>query len=453
MDRFTVVIIKLMIILSKLAPLLSRFGLLEYDRWERGKKLRILLVGYNGVRNTGADVRVATIVEQLEDLMGVENIEITLLTQNTENLKVYYGGHILLQHTSSIYFIDVLKACSRNHLVILCEGSTLKSKFANALTLFFCEAAGIMKKQGKPSIAYGSEAGYMDRFVERAAKDLCSKTYFIARTQASLGIIKELGMGGHLGTDTAWRFQSISKKNWVTDKLMATGWDGKKPVLGIAVINPFWWPVKPSLFRLAKAFITGDWAFHYQKWYFYSWSDKRRELFENYIAAISEAVNEYMKNNDVYVAIIGMEMLDADACYALKKCLKQEAEVFLARDYDGYELSQLLRSLSVLVTSRYHARVLSMENHVPAVAISMDERLDNILGELGQSETLLLRVDDVHLKERLLEALEYIESHRAALSSQIKLKLPYYYSTMDDMGRFLKEYVNKSFRLDRVLGV
>lgn len=447
MDKFTVVIIKFMVMLSKLAPLLSRLGLLEYDKWERGKKLRILLVGYNGVKNTGSDVRVAGIVEQLEDLLGIENIEITLLTQNTENLKVYYGGRILLQHTSSIYFTDVLRACSRNHLVILCEGSTLKSKFANALTLFFCEAAGIMKAQGKPSIAYGSEAGYMDRFVERAAKDLCSKTYFIARTESSLEIIKELGMAGHLGTDTAWKFHSLSKKDWVMDKLRATGWDGKKPVLGVAVINPFWWPVKPSLFKLVKAFITGDWAFHYQKWYFYSWSDKRRELFENYIAAISGAINEYVKNNDVQVVIIGMEMLDEDACYALKKCLKQEAVVFPARDYDGYELAQLLRSLSVLVTSRYHARVLSMENYVPTVAVSMDERLDNILGELGQSEKLLLKADETHLKEKLLVALEYIGAHRTELSRQIKLKLPYYYGTMDVMGRFLKDFVYKNFRL------
>ena len=71
MDRFTVVIIKLMVMLSKLAPLLSRLGLLEYDNWKKGKKLRILLVGYNGVRNTGSDVRVAGIVEQLEDLLGL----------------------------------------------------------------------------------------------------------------------------------------------------------------------------------------------------------------------------------------------------------------------------------------------------------------------------------------------------------------------------------------------
>ena len=30
----------------------------KYETWSPGEKLKILLVGYNGMRNTGADVRV-----------------------------------------------------------------------------------------------------------------------------------------------------------------------------------------------------------------------------------------------------------------------------------------------------------------------------------------------------------------------------------------------------------
>ena len=33
------------------------------------------------------------------------------------------------------------------------------AKIANGLTLFLCEAAGIMKSQNKPCLAYGSEVG------------------------------------------------------------------------------------------------------------------------------------------------------------------------------------------------------------------------------------------------------------------------------------------------------
>ena len=74
----------------------------------------------------------------------------------------------------TLFFAKLFEACSLNHVIVLCEGSTLKSKFADALTLYSCEAAGIARAQGKPCIAFGSEIGAMNPSIERAARDLCS---------------------------------------------------------------------------------------------------------------------------------------------------------------------------------------------------------------------------------------------------------------------------------------
>ena len=246
---------------------LAKLG--KFETWEPGEKLKILLVGYNGKRNTGADVRVAAMVDQFYRILGKDRVEIGILTLDIDNISVYFKPPTELIRFSSIFFKDLLKACKRYHMAVLSEGSTLKSKFANALTLFFCEAAGVMKKQGKPCIAYGSEAGAMDKLVQKVARKLCSETYFIARTEPSLKIINDMGLEGHLGTDTAWPFppgDAAWAKKEIQDK---TGWDGKKPVLGVAVINPFYWPVKPSLTRLTRSAITRNWDHHYEKWYFF----------------------------------------------------------------------------------------------------------------------------------------------------------------------------------------
>ena len=48
---------------SRFSKILARLGIGSYEEWEPGKKLKILLVGYNGARNTGSDVRVAAIVQ------------------------------------------------------------------------------------------------------------------------------------------------------------------------------------------------------------------------------------------------------------------------------------------------------------------------------------------------------------------------------------------------------
>ena len=420
-------------------------GLPKSEVWKPGDKLKILLVGYNGKRNTGADVRVAEMVKQINRVLGEDRIEISVLTLDVDNIKVYFDPSTKLIEFSSIYFKDVLDACSQNHMAVLCEGSTLKSRFANALTLFFCEAAGVMKKQGKPCIAYGSEAGDMDEFTRKAATNLCSDTYFIARTEPSLGIIEEMGLEGHLGTDTAWTFPPADRA-WAEEELREkTGWEGKKPILGVAVINPFYWPVKPSLTKLVKSAVTRSWEKHFEKWYFFSWSEERERMYRAYIDGIADAVNRFSADHDVQVVLIGMEALDLDSCEDLKAVLDSPAEIFSSRLYDGHQMTAILHTLSMLVTSRYHARVLSMTAGVPSIAVSMDERLYNIFEECGQLEDYYFPTDDPELADKLLQAMEKLWENRDEVSEEIRRAVPRYLKIMSEMGSFFREYVEKSF--------
>ena len=54
------------------------------------------------------------------------------------------------------------------------------------------------------------------------------------------------------------------------------GWNGRKPLLGIAVINPFIWPVRASLRKWIQSGLTGKHEGRYDKWYYYSDSPERR---------------------------------------------------------------------------------------------------------------------------------------------------------------------------------
>jgi len=413
--------------------------------WEPGEKLKILLVGYNGKRNTGADVRVAAMVDQFYRILGRGRVKIGILTLDVDNIQVYFKPPTELIRFSSIFFKDLLKACQRYHMAVLSEGSTLKSTFANALTLLFCEAAGAMKKQGNPCIAYGSEAGAMDKLVQQVAGKLCSETYFIARTAPSLKIINAMGLKGHLGTDTAWPFppgDAARARQEITDK---TGWNGKKPLLGVAVVNPFYWPVKPSLTRLARSAVTRNWGHHYEKWYFFSSSKDRNRLYWNYIEGIADAVDRFRKKHDVHVIPVGMEAIDLEPCTDLCNALGLPAKIFTSRIYDGYQLTAVLHSLSMLVTSRYHARVLSMTGGVPSIAISMDERLYNIFQECGHLDDYYLSTNDANLGDNLLSSLETLWENRNTVSREICACVPRYLKIMAEMGRFFHGFVQRSF--------
>lgn len=147
---------RLVVWLSGFAKSLSRLGLCRYEEYAKGQPLKILLVGYNGARNTGADARVVALTQQLEQALGTEEASLTVMTLDTENVSGYFSKSIHLLHFTTVFVFSLLRACSTHHVAILCEGSTLTPTFADALCVFFCEAAGVMRRQGKPCIAYGS---------------------------------------------------------------------------------------------------------------------------------------------------------------------------------------------------------------------------------------------------------------------------------------------------------
>lgn len=442
MDRVVGVVVSLMVFIARCARYIPG---VRFSRWQPGQKLKILLVGYNGARNTGADVRVAEIVKQIKAILGEETVAISVMTLNAQSVRSYFDADVELVEFSAIFCFDAFKLCSAHHMALLCEGSTLKSKFANALTLFYCEVAGIMKAQKKLCIAYGSEAGEMDLFIKRMAKRMFAETHFIARTQNSLEVVEALGVKAQLGTDTAWSFDASRAHVEARQILLDSGWDGKKPLLGIAVINPFWWPVKPSIFKTLACVITGNRSLHFQKWYHFSWSEERKLHFQTYVHALAHAANTMAATHGFQPVIIGMEKLDEEACFKLRDLLDGSVPLVLSKHFDGFVITEVLRNLSLLITSRYHAQVLSMERAVPTVAVSMDERLTNLAQDMGFENDLLCFANAQTLIDDLPRALDYALENRECIQRRIAERFVQYQSLMDTMGDSLLHMIQEAF--------
>jgi polysaccharide pyruvyl transferase WcaK-like protein len=59
------------------------------------------------------------------------------------------------------------------------------------------------------------------------------------------------------------------------------------------------------------------------------------------------------------------------------------ARIFSASSYNASQMASVLRGLDLLITSRYHAGALSLEGHIPQVAIAHDVRLADLYDEIG----------------------------------------------------------------------
>src|SRR5437773_708065 len=134
--------------------------------WKPGDKLRLLLAGYNGARNTGSDVRVEEISRQFRTILGEQNIELTVLTRDPALSEGYFQG--AAQRTWPDLFPPFLyREVPRYHGVVACEGSMFKSKFANALTTLMIGSLGLAVARGLVAVGYGGEADHMVAYLRR----------------------------------------------------------------------------------------------------------------------------------------------------------------------------------------------------------------------------------------------------------------------------------------------
>lgn len=444
MDRILGWLVRFFVWRAAFTERLAGHGIGRFEKWKPGEKLKLLLVGYNGAGNTGSDARVIAIADQLREAFGEDRIHLTVMTLDRESLAGCFHEDVDLYEFTTAFPAALYRACSVNHAAVICEGSALKSTFADALTMFYCEAAGVMRSQGKPCAAYGTEAGQMDPLLKSMVSDLFRGTFILARTEESLEVLKELGLEGHSGTDTAWDYSGAVDDRTAREWLRSEGWDGKAPCIGAAVIDPFCWPVHASLSRWIRGKLTGHMDGCYDKWYFFSASEERARARDQYLADVASAVSRFQRETGSFVVVIGMEKLDGEACRALVEKLDGSCgscALLLSGDHPASLITGVLRQLSFLVTSRYHAAVLSMERAVPFTAVSMDERLDSLMKELGLEQDLLHHTADPDLEQEIYASLKALSADRDRIRGILSEKQSENLEKLRQMRSALKEYI------------
>jgi len=422
---------------SKLAWMLGRG-----KPWQPGEKLRLLFAGYNGSRNMGSDVRVQEMLRQIRRVLGPENVDFSVMSMNFEWSKGYFEDTRQV-HLPDIFPPFLADEVPRHHGVVACEGSMFKSKFANALTTMMIGSLGIAAAENKLSVGYGAEAGQMDPMVKKMCGRFCKNSLIITRNEESRALLRELGIPTQLGTDTAWTFEPHPAE-YAQETLRRIGWDGKTPILVVCPINPFEWPVKASIGKLALHSIAGAYKeSHYRGPYFHNSGPEAERAYKDYLSAIANAVDAFRKKRSVFVILAATERLDARPCKGISEKLGG-VPILTSQEYDIYQLVSLLRSCHMMVSSRYHGIVTSMPALVPSAGITMDERIRNLLRERGHDD-LLMNVDDADLESKLLIALDKLATDSEKIADGIARTVVRNLKLMARMGVYFEEEVQRRY--------
>jgi polysaccharide pyruvyl transferase WcaK-like protein len=420
----------------------ARWMLGRGEPWPPGTPLKLLFAGYNGNRNTGADVRVEEMIRQVRHILGDKHIELSVISHNLSLSDGYFKKARQIK-LPDIFPPFLFREVPHHHGVIACEGSMFKSKFANALTAMMIGALGIAAVENKVSLGYGAEAGYMDPTLEKMVRRYCTDSFVVTRNEESQQVLTRLGVSTELGTDTAWTFEPLPGE-YGHRKLREAGWDGHTPVLGLSPINPFWWPVRPSLAKLALLKSAGLYRdTHYRSIYFHKGGARVREAFHRYLKAFAEGVRGFRRSHSVFPVLIGMEALDRRACEIMGAELGQ-VPLFISDEHDMFQLVSILRCCNLLVSSRYHGIVTSMPALVPSAGITMDERIRNLMRERNQSD-LLLEVTDPDLGEKLVPVMERLMQDADAIRAGIGQTVARNLKLMARMGVYFQEQVSQRY--------
>ncbi len=412
------------------------------ERWQPGRKLKLLFTGYNGTRNTGADVRVEEMLRQVGHILGDDKVQLSVLSQNFELTRGYFKNVDQVK-LPDIFPPFLYREVPRHDGVIACEGSMFKSKFANALTSMMIGSLAIASAENKLSVGYGAEAGYMDPMLAKMCGRYCSESLIITRNEESQAVLGALGVTTELGTDTAWTFEPLPS-DYGRHALLSAGWDGKARVLAVCPVNPFWWPVKASLARFVAKGLTGAYRdSHYRSVYFHNSGARVTAAYSRYLSAIERAVDAFRRETGVFPVLVAMEMLDREACQLIAKGLGG-APMFSSSDYDMYQLVSILRACNLMVSSRFHGIVTSMPAMVPSAGVTMDERIRNLMVERGH-EDLLLTVDDPDLEQKLLDVMRRLVKDEDRIRDGIGRTVARNLKVMARMGVFLEHQVERCY--------
>ncbi|MBX3250291.1 MAG: hypothetical protein KF901_24145 [Myxococcales bacterium] len=434
----------------------SRYALDPGAQWEPGQPLKVLLAGYSGTRNTGADVRVEEMIRQFRHLFGDEHVELSIFTIDPELTRGYFRT-VRQLHIPKLFPKFLYDTIHEQHAVIACEGSMFKSKFANALSAMMVGSLGLASVEGKIAVGYGGEAGGMDRPLADLVRRYCQDALIIARNEASKEVLAELGVASRSGTDTAWTFDPAPAE--VGRKILVdAGWDGATPVLALCPINPFWWPVTPNVPRaVLRAVGDLDAELHYGSVYFHRGGAEVDDQQDAYLEAWANAVARFLESHEVFPVMFGSEQLDRRAGEALSEKLVQKLEarglpvptlpsgergfpVVVSDDHDMYAMVSAMRQATYMVSSRYHAIVMTMAGGVVSAGVTMDERIRNLMKDRRTPE-LALECDQPDLEDALFATLERLVRDADAIREGIDACVYDNLVRMGEMGMVLVDYV------------
>ncbi|HXX86995.1 MAG TPA: polysaccharide pyruvyl transferase family protein, partial [Candidatus Acidoferrum sp.] len=311
----------------------------------------------------------------------------------------------------SLFFLDIRKLVKENDLIALVEGSCYMDTWGAALLWYYLLATKYAHSMKKPCIAYSVDAGNASRFSRWLIRREASKTSLIlARTKEAAERLRKWRVKApiEITADNAFAFRPKPQDH----DLLKRVWPEASHIVGMAAEDIYLWPVQIRLWNRRE--YCYRWPYYYQ--HSKACCEKSELLADVLAVQADEIVEKYGKD----IALLSMEGLDTTFTNKIQMHMKHpdRTRVFSSTQYNASQMASVLRSLDLLITSRYHAGVLSLPHQVPQTAIGHDLRIKDLYTDLETPE-LFIDHEDPNRYKALSDNVETLFTQ----SNTIKAKL------------------------------
>jgi len=401
---------------------------------------RVLLVGYNGADNTGAEAKLLVALDEVRSVLG-QGAQVIVPSLNEANLRRYLreGPNLIIKPIRpSLFFVDIRKFVSESDLVLLVEGSCYMDTWSPALLWYYLLATRYAHSMKKPCLAYSVDAGRASRFDSWLIRREASKTdLIISRTQNACDRLKEWGVAAptEVTADNAFSFSP----NPADEGLLRRAWPEASHVVGFAAEDVYKWPVRIRLWAHKQ--------YCYRWPYYFTHTRESLEKSERLAEDLAFEADRIIETYDKDVALLAMEGLDAPFANGILGLMKHanRSRLFSSLEYNASQMTSVLRSLELLVTSRYHAGVLSLPSLVPQTAIGHDMRLKDLYTDLEITD-LFVGHEDPDRSAALTRNVDILFARPGEMKAKLRRGYERYVERERRNPKLLREFVESHFQ-------
>lgn len=309
--------------------------------------------------------------------------------------------------------------------------------WTSALLWAFLWATNRAHHHNKPCLAYAVDAGELSSLNRWLVKREASKTdLIITRTRHAMEKLQKTGVTAPITStaDCAYTFKEEEADHDFLNRIWPESSNG---VVGLAVVDFSLWPVVIRPWGRKKDLY---------KWpYYFSRSTERKNTREKLIEGWARTADEIIKKHGKSVALICMEELDRPLAEDIlgKMKNKDQCRIISSGQYNASQMTGMLSDLDLLVTSRYHAAVLSLRAGVPQIAVAHDPRLTSLYQDLELYQDYFICHDAPNLWEDLRRTIDLLLANGDLEKDMLKEGLQEQVTLSQKnrilLGEFLKE--------------